>query len=118
MKDFQLTNDFNTAEMRCRCCGKLAADPAFMFKLQKCRDLFGRPMLITSGYRCESYNMQVGGVKDSEHLKGNAADIAVTAETKYDLLAAAIRSGLHGIGIGHDFLHLDNRTAGTIWVYE
>ena len=33
------------------------------------------PILINSGYRCEWINKKVGGVKNSQHTKGEAADI-------------------------------------------
>lgn len=43
--------------------------------LQPIRDKFGKPIYVNSGYRCEALNKAVGGVKTSEHLTGNAADI-------------------------------------------
>lgn len=33
------------------------------------------PVIISSGYRCPKLNAAVGGVKNSQHLKGEAADI-------------------------------------------
>ena len=42
--------------------------------LQPLRDRFG-PIRITSGYRCPELNRAVGGVKNSQHLRGEAADI-------------------------------------------
>jgi len=41
-------------------------------RLQLCR-----PILITSGYRCEPLNRAVGGVSNSQHLMGEAADIQI-----------------------------------------
>lgn len=45
--------------------------------LQPARDQIGRPFKITSGYRCARLNKAVGGVANSKHLTGHAADIAV-----------------------------------------
>lgn len=42
--------------------------------LQPIRDMYGKPMIITSGYRCRRLNTAVGGVWNSQHLKGEAAD--------------------------------------------
>ena len=42
--------------------------------LQPLRDRFG-PIRITSGYRCPELNGAVGGVKNSQHMRGEAADI-------------------------------------------
>lgn len=44
--------------------------------LQPLRDKFG-PLSITSGYRCNAVNKAVGGVNNSYHKKGMAADIRI-----------------------------------------
>jgi hypothetical protein len=43
--------------------------------LQPIRDAWGQPIVISSGYRCPRLNAAVGGVKGSQHLLGQAADI-------------------------------------------
>ena len=43
--------------------------------LDKLRDEWGRPIIVTSGYRCKELNAAVGGARNSQHLKGQAADI-------------------------------------------
>lgn len=43
--------------------------------LQPLRDAAGKPITITSGYRCPQLNKLVGGVDDSQHQDGEAADI-------------------------------------------
>lgn len=43
--------------------------------LQPIRDAWGQPIKITSGYRCPKLNSMVGGVKTSQHILGQAADI-------------------------------------------
>lgn len=43
--------------------------------LDQIREEYGKPLYITSGYRCPELNRTVGGVKTSQHLKGQAADI-------------------------------------------
>lgn len=44
--------------------------------LQPLRDAVGIPLHINSGYRCEELNAAVGGVPTSQHIKGEAADVA------------------------------------------
>jgi hypothetical protein len=44
-------------------------------ELQKIRDLYGKSMTVTSGYRCPRVNKAVGGVNNSAHAEGLAADI-------------------------------------------
>ena len=46
------------------------------------RAKFGKPILISSGYRCPMLNKAVGGVANSQHLKGLAADI-VCSDMEY-----------------------------------
>ncbi len=58
--------------------------------LQPLRTAWGKPLVINSGYRCPALNSAVGGVPDSQHVKGEAADVACDdpaslAQLAYDL---------------------------------
>ena len=44
--------------------------------LQPLRTAWGRPLTINSGYRSPELNTAVGGAPDSQHVRGEAADIA------------------------------------------
>ena len=57
-------------------------------KLEEVRALFGVPLQITSGYRNPVVNARVGGVADSDHAQGHAADFHVAGLD--DLSAAKI----------------------------
>lgn len=46
--------------------------------LQPLRSLFGKPLILSSGYRSQELNRAVGGVYNSQHLIGQAADIRTT----------------------------------------
>ena len=43
--------------------------------LDPLREAWGKPIVVTSGYRCAALNKAVGGVPTSMHLSGHAADI-------------------------------------------
>ena len=43
--------------------------------LDNIREKFGKPILVSSGYRCPVLNKAVGGVANSQHQKGLAADL-------------------------------------------
>lgn len=43
--------------------------------LQPLRDMYGKPIIITSGYRSPKVNKAVGGSKTSGHMLGTSADI-------------------------------------------
>lgn len=44
--------------------------------LDPLREAWGNPITVTSGYRCPELNRAVGGVRNSHHLRGMAADIS------------------------------------------
>ena len=46
--------------------------------LEPARVKLGAPIIVTSGYRCVALNEAVGGVKNSQHIKGQAADLVCT----------------------------------------
>ena len=48
--------------------------------LQPLRNIYQKPIIITSGYRCAALNKLVGGVANSYHLQGNAADLRVPSQ--------------------------------------
>lgn len=50
--------------------------------LQPLRDHFAEPVRISSGYRCQALNKLVGGVHNSQHILGQAADIYLDGDTK------------------------------------
>ena len=67
--------NFRKSEFKCPCCGGYGAGIAssLVENLQKLRNKYGNT-IITSGYRCPNWNRRVGGVSNSAHLKGQAAD--------------------------------------------
>jgi hypothetical protein len=62
--------------------------------LQPIRDKIGKPIIITSGYRCAGVNRLVGGALNSQHTKGQAADIAVYGMSHYHLFMHILNSGI------------------------
>lgn len=52
--------------------------------LEKIRTIYGKPMIVTSGYRCEKLNKAVGGAKGSQHRLGQAADIRSVSDSVED----------------------------------
>jgi len=109
---------FNLSEFACPCCQKVMIHPLLLLKLMALRDVLERPVFITSGYRCSNYNRKVGGVANSYHCIGMAADIQVKDINLIELLAYAEEIDFSGIGFYEKkhFLHLDVRpTQRTRW---
>jgi zinc D-Ala-D-Ala carboxypeptidase len=114
-----LTENFSYDELSCKCCNACDMDPGFLEKLQKLRDAYGRSMVITSGFRCQKHNADVGGMKTSQHLFGKAVDVkcAVGAE-RHNLVKLAFQLGFTGIGVAKGFVHLDVRDGSkSLWMY-
>ena len=83
--------------------------------LQPLRDKVGHPLRINSGYRCPELNREVGGVQTSQHVKGEAADIAAADPF---LLAKVVRSTpeiwkeVDQMILYPTFVHLSHRKGG------
>lgn len=58
--------------------------------LDPLRKAYGKPITVTSGYRCKELNKAVGGVATSQHLTGCAADITVSSKSGNRELARLI----------------------------
>ena len=52
------------------------------YVLQPLRDAMQEPIKIGSGYRCPQLNRAVGGVANSQHIKGQAADLCIDGDLK------------------------------------
>lgn len=61
-----------------------------MATLDVIRELNGGPVYVSSGYRCQKVNELVGGVKTSQHMKGQAADIKVGSKEENKILMQKI----------------------------
>lgn len=82
--------------------------------LEPLRNLYGGPIAILSGYRSEKVNLLAGGVRDSQHLKGEAADCFAT--DIHRLLSLLLHSGLPFDQVIHyrkrNFLHVSLKKSG------
>ena len=72
---------FKHQEFACRCCRQLPPavreniETLVTEVLDPARRAYGGPVLVNSGYRCRKHNAEAGGVANSQHLRGEAADI-------------------------------------------
>lgn len=78
-------------------------------RLQVLRDLTGKPIRITSGYRDSLGNANAGGSADSRHLYGQAVDIDKQDIPPW-LFALLYKNWAGGMGVYKTHIHLD------IWV--
>ena len=77
------TNNFKVSEFTCHCgCGKNNIEQQVMEMCQIIRERAGVAVNINSGCRCEKKNAAVGGVKNSYHVQGKAADLSCSLGAK------------------------------------
>lgn len=110
-----LSEHFNRDEFECKCtqCGFDTVDVGLINLLEAVRNHFGKPVIISSGCRCEAHNKAEGGSLKSQHLLGRAADIVV-ADTSPDAVATFLEVfGAQGIGRYNSFTHVDSRSGRT-----
>lgn len=116
---------FDDNELRCHgtgCCGGVnACTQALVDALESFRTVVGLPVIVDDAYRCPIHNKAVGGVPDSEHERGIAADIRVAGLTGVELYKIALRVSVFadgGIGVADDYVHVDTRVVKARWCYD
>lgn len=114
-----LNKNFNRSEFKCQgthCCGHSApVHPELIKAIQELRELAGCSLIITSGFRCNQHNIDIGGSENSFHTLGMAVDVYSKNHTPEELalLAEAITAfNSGGIGIYKSWIHVDVRPTG------
>lgn len=122
----KLTKNFSLSEFDCSDGSKV---PKKLIKnvkllaeqLQILRDYLNTPIKINCGYRTESHNKKVGGVKNSQHRKAAAADIivpgvpALRVQKTIEILINNGKMKEGGLGSYHTFTHYDIRSKKARW---
>ncbi len=93
--------------------------PDLVAKLEEIRERAGGPIQITSSYRPPAYNRKVGGVSNSTHIDGLAADIysANLSTSQLCRICDDVIGASGGVGYYPDqgFVHIDVRGYKTRW---
>lgn len=108
--------NFKVSEFACKDgTDEILIDSELVEKLQVLRERVGRPVYVNSGYRTSEYNKKVGGVENSQHLYGKAADICVSGVNPSVLFEFAKQAGFRGIGLYSWGIHVDTREHKATW---
>ena len=78
------------------------------------RSTINCPVVVTSGYRCQTLNQAVGGATTSDHPQGHAADIISPRYGTATELANALAPLVSVLGIGQLILE---GVRGRQWVH-
>lgn len=104
----QITKNFKSREFKCPTCGNTAYSDKMIDRLQILRNLIGRSIRVTSGYRCKQHNTKVKGSTNSLHMQGIAVDIQVPAD-KHEELKRLANLVFYDSGVGYypNHVHVD-----------
>ena len=123
--------NFSAKELRCK-CGKCNSDgsemqPEFMDSLQQLREQFGKPMALSSAYRCRRHPEEAKKAEPGEHAMGLAVDVQIRGADAVQILHLALNLGFTRIGINQKgnsrFIHLGRAPTGgrlpspALWSY-
>ena len=115
---------FTREEFRCKCGGKYcngfpAEIDMNMVKIaDQIRSRIGKPITVNSGLRCKTHNANVGGVSNSQHLYGTAADLGCPSgcsPSHMASIAEEIMGDTGGIGVYPWGIHIDTRATKSRW---
>lgn len=117
----KLAKDFDDYEFTCKCgCGRNKISDELVQKLQKLKDELGAELcIITSGYRCPTHSVRVGGYVDDAHTRGIASDCIFYRDRAKknpipvtEVARKAEKLGFTGIGLmDGNAIHLDIRNS-------
>src|SRR5690606_5107064 len=86
---------------------KKGMEKTLLWKLELLRwELGNKPVVINSGYRTKSFNSNIGGYSNSNHLTGKAADIKVIGVSPSSVHKIALQI-FEGVGKYKNFTHVD-----------
>lgn len=88
--------------------------------LEVIRAALNTPVKISSGYRSPARNSEIGGAKDSFHMKGMAADIQTSLPTTkvkqvIEQLIKEKKIPAGGVGLYSSWVHYDFRGKNARW---
>ena len=116
-----ISDNFRIREFRCKDgSDKILIDLKLVALLSDIREYFGKPLVISSGYRTSTHNASnaVWGKPKSLHLTGQAADIYIPGVDPIEIARYAEQLGCLGIGYypNSGVVHVDTRTVKFYWI--
>ena len=108
MLDIKVGKNFKISDFTCKCgCGEVLYTPRLVTMLDQIQENFQRDVIITSGFRCDKRNKEVGGVKDSLHTEGQAVDFVVRGVSPAKVVQY-LSDFDGGVGEYERHVHIDN----------
>lgn len=79
---------------------------------ERVREIIGKPMIITSGYRCPELNKAIGGALTSQHIFCEAIDFVVKGLRPEDIFNKIVTSDLK-----YNQIIIERNKSGSQWVH-
>lgn len=79
---------------------------------ERVREIIGKPMIITSGYRCPELNKAIGGALTSQHIFCEAIDFVVKGLRVEDIFSRIVTSDLK-----YNQIIIERNKSGSQWVH-
>ena len=106
---------FDREEFRCTCAGAhcsgfpVEMNPRVLSILDEVRGHFGAAGIVSSGVRCEKRNATIGGVAQSRHLLGKAADFRIKGKSAAEVLTyvKTLPGVRYAYAIDSAYVHVD-----------
>ena len=129
-KENWISKYFTPDEFECNCgCQTLNVSKTFIEQLDEARGYAEKlyknncSFIPTSGCRCLDHNRNIGGKEKSLHrtsssLVCTAVDLSITDDHKRAIVLLSLAAaGFTHIGIGSNFIHVDESPKTGVWLY-
>ena len=107
----RMSKYFSPAEFK-KCvpsCSINDMDGGFLALMDRVREKAGIPLVMNCAYRSKEWDLAHKRSGNSAHTRGKAMDIRCnTSQNRFKIVKAALECGIKRIGIGSNFIHLDN----------
>lgn len=106
---------FDKREFACKCGGKYCdgfpeeISGRIVEVLDTIREYTGKPVVVSSGVRCKNHNKTVGGVGNSYHMQGRAADFTIcgySAQTTINIVNTLGLKPIELYAIDSEYVHI------------
>lgn len=82
----RISEHFTRNEFKCKCgCGQCIINDDLVRMLETIRHRTAKPVIVHCVNRCREHNKAIGGVDNSQHVLGKAADIHIKGMSIKDL---------------------------------
>lgn len=102
-------------------CSMEDMDNDFLLLMDELREKCSFPLVISCAYRSREWDLKKGRSGNSAHTKGKAVDIICnSSSTAFAIVKNAMELGIKRIGIGKNFIHIDNEDnlpQNVLWTY-